>query len=311
MTGADETILAEAAAWHLAGERDDMDWAGFTVWLEANPRHRTAYDEIALADAALKRHRDALAPLVGEPSTAHTAPVRRRWPLWAGGAVAAAIAVLVVVPQFATPRLETYATAGSPRTIALDDGANVVLAPHSRLTVAGRSHDQLALDGGAYFAVAHDPHRTLTIRAGGLEIGDLGTHFEVQTDGKAVRVEVSEGRVEVSGQALGKPVELAAGRRILFDPDRNLAMVGRVAASDVGEWREGRLSYDAAPLALVADDLARYAGVEVSVPQALAGRRFSGTLSIKNGDSAVRDLAQLMELDLSRRANTYRLSQRG
>ena len=29
------------------------DWAGFTVWLEANPRNALAYDKVALADADL------------------------------------------------------------------------------------------------------------------------------------------------------------------------------------------------------------------------------------------------------------------
>jgi len=56
------------------------------------------------------------------------------------------------------------------------------------------------------------------------------------------------------------------------------------------------------------NDLARYAGVSVTVPSPLAGRRFSGTLSIRDGDSAVRDLAQLMGLALSRDGSAYRLA---
>ncbi len=309
MTGADETIFAAAAAWHLAGERDDMDWDGFTAWLEADPRHRVAYDEIALSDAALARHRDGLTPLVHELAEVASAHGRRKWPLWAGGAVAAVLAAVLIAPQFIAPEPETFATAAAPQSIALADGSTVVLAPHSRLSIGGRHKDQLALDGGGYFAVAHEPDRSLTIRAGGLDIRDIGTHFDVQTNDRAVRVEVSEGRLTVRGDALGDPVELTAGRRILFDPAHHLARVSPVAANDVGEWREGRLTYDAAPLALVASDLGRYAGLKVSMPPALAERRFSGTLSIKNGDSAVRDLAQLMEVELSRHGDAYRLSE--
>ena len=46
--------------WHLASCRDDMDWDGFTLWLEADPRHRAHYDEITLTDAALEVRREAL-----------------------------------------------------------------------------------------------------------------------------------------------------------------------------------------------------------------------------------------------------------
>lgn len=313
MTGADETIFAEAADWHLASARDDIDWGGFTAWLEADPRHRSAYDEIALADAALEQHRDVLAPLVRE--TEKAAPVarfgRRKWPIWTGAALAASLAAVPILPQITAPQPETFSSGAAPLTVALEDGSSVLLAPHSRLTLAGRHKDQLALTGGAYFAIRHDPDRQLAIDAGSLEIGDIGTRFDVQTNGKAVRVEVSEGQLEVHGDALGETVRLRAGRRLLFDPAHRLASVAPVTAADVGEWREGRLTYDAAPLTLVASDLARYAGVTVSLAPGLAERRFSGTLSIRDGNAAVRDLAQLMGLKLSRGAGAYRLDEAG
>ena len=197
------------------------------------------------------------------------------------------------------------------QTVTLQDGSQVVLGPHSQLTVAGRHGDQLALEGGAYFDIKHDPARQLSIAAGPLNIGDIGTRFEVQANDSAVRVEVSEGQVELKGDALGNPVQLAAGRRILFDPAHQLATVSPVAPGAVGEWREGRLTFDAAPLSLVAADLSRYAGVSITVSQPLASLRFSGTLSIQNGDTAVRDLAQLMGLELSNHSGAYRLAQHG
>lgn len=305
MNGADELLLDQAAAWHLASADDSMDWDGFTDWLEADPRHRAAYDAVALADAALADHREVLPEL----SPAAAPRPARKWPVWIGGALAASLAVVAIVPELTAPATQAFASDQASRTIALSDGSEVVLAPHSRLSIAGRHGEQLALDGGALFAIRHDPGRQLSIAAGGLQIGDIGTRFEVQTNGPAVRVQVSEGQVEVRGDALGQPVQLPAGRGILFDPAHQLATVAAVSPADVGEWREGRLSYDAAPLSLVAADLARYAGVSVTVPPPLAGRRFSGTLSIHDGDSAVRDLAQLMGLALSHSGRAYRLAE--
>jgi transmembrane sensor len=312
MNGADDSIFEQATDWHLAITRDDMDWDGFTHWLEANPRHRAAYDEIAMADAELQDHPNELAEFADLPEV-EPAGQRRipKWPLWAGGVVAASLAVILVIPQARAPGTQTFVNGDESRTITLPNGSEVVLGPRSKLTIAGEHSDRLALEGGAYFAIHHEPDRTLTIAAGGLAIGDVGTRFEVQTNGEAVRVEVAEGQVEVRGQALGQAIRLPAGRRILFDPTHKLATIAPVMARDVGEWREGRLTYDAAPLSLVAADLARYAGVSVTVPPPLSGRRFSGTLSIHDGDSAVRDLAQLMGLRMSGNGRAYRVDDPG
>jgi len=311
MNGADERIFEQAADWHLASAGEHADWDAFTCWLEVEPRHRIAYEEIALADAALDDHRFEPAEFANDADIVTSHPrVARKWPLWTGGALAATLAAILVVPQLTNPTPRTFTSGDSMQAVTLDDGSQVVLGPHSQLTVAGRDGQQLALQGGAYFAIRHNPSREMTIAAGGLKIGDIGTRFEVQANGDAVRVEVSEGQVELTGDALDKAVELVAGRRMLFDPALNLATVAPVSGSDVGEWRQGRLSYDAAPLSLVAADLSRYAGISVTVPAPLGGRRFSGTLSIHDGDSAVRDLAQLMGLDVSRGAGAYRLGQR-
>ena len=58
-------IEEEAAAWQVASANDDMDWDGFTRWLEADPRHRRAFDEVALADTLVDDHRESLAQEIG------------------------------------------------------------------------------------------------------------------------------------------------------------------------------------------------------------------------------------------------------
>ena len=306
MNGASETILDRAIGWHLASQGDDMDWGEFTQWLEDDPRHRTAYEEVALSDAALDDHRTVLA------SFAETAGPRKvgQRPFWIGGALAASLAAVLTIPQIAAPNSQVFDSADTPRAIGLPDGSKVLLAPHSRLTVGGRHSEQLALNGGAFFAIRHDPSRQMAIDAAGLQISDIGTQFDVQTDHEAIRVEVSEGQVRLQADALGDPVRLPAGKSILFDPIHKLATVTAVSMENVGEWRAGRLTYDGAPLSLVAADLERYAGLSVTMPSSLGVRRFSGTLSIHNGNNAVRDLAQLMDLQLSRATGGYSLAER-
>lgn len=333
MNGDDNAILVEAAAWHAASDHDDMDWEGFTAWLEANPRHRTAYDEVALTDAALEEHReplrraaeaaDPLAP-PSEPtpwmdaspieaandSEAPSRVVFGGWKRWAGGAIAASLVAVLAVPQLLQPAPVTYETRDAGHAIALTDGSTVMLAPHSRLTIEGRSQDRMALAGGAWFDIRHNAGRPLAITAGGVEISDIGTRFDVQTGDAGVRVKVADGEVKVSSDALADPIRLTRGRSLLFDKAQGTALVTSVTADSIGEWRSGRLSYVSMPLALVAADLSRYAGVKVTMANELRGRQFSGTLVIGDGEAALRDLSQVLGLALDRDSGGYRLRPR-
>jgi transmembrane sensor len=63
-------------------------------------------------------------------------------------------------------------------------------------------------------------------------------------------------------------------------------------------------------LELVVADLARYAGVKVTVAEGLRGRQFSGTLVIRDGEAALRDLAQLMDIELRRGPAGFVLGER-
>lgn len=323
MNGQDDQILAEAARWHIASDGDAMDWEAFTLWLEADTRHRTAYDEVALSDGLLQDHREVLdaatraddSAQVAEAVAAETSgagvvrPVFGKRLRWGGLAIAAALAGVIAIPQFMEPASQVYETTASAQRIAFQDGSTIMLAPRSRLTVEGRDHDHMALSGGALFNIRHDPNRSLTIAAGGVQISDIGTRFDVQAQDKRVRVAVVEGKVEVRSDSLASPVQLVAGKGFSFDGNAGEATIAAVQAEDVGSWENGRLSYDNAPLALVATDLRRYAGAEVEVPDALRDRRFSGTLVVGDGDAAIRDLAQVMGLRLDGRGGAWRLEQ--
>jgi transmembrane sensor len=312
MNGDEPKIEQEAAVWHLASEGDDMDWDGFAQWLAADPRHRRAYDEIALADALVADHSASLrTPAEVERGNVVALRPRRRWPVWLGAGLAASLAAVMIAGQLIPPAPETIESGNAARTIALGRSSSATLAPRSRLTIDGRDPTQLALEGGAYFEIRHDPGRNLRITAGAVTVSDIGTRFDIRQSAATVRVEVADGEVDVRSAALSQPVRLEAGQRLSFDGAAGRATVSAVEGSAVGEWRDGRLTFDSAPLQLVADDLARYAGVRMVVPRALARRRFSGTLFIGDGETAIRDLAQLMELAVHRDGDAYRLESGG
>lgn len=300
-------IIAEAARWHVASQRDDMDWDAFTLWLEADPAHLQAYDEVSLTDAALDMvDPEKLAPVAANDDEGQGLVASFGWGRWAGVAVAASLALVLGISTWWPDPAQVYRTGSESMTIALEDGSSVILAPASELTVDGE--EQLALQGAAYFDILHDPSRRLEVTAGGLTITDIGTRFDIQAVGEDVRVAVGEGTVSVASPRLSAPVTLTEGRQLHFDAASGRSLASPVDVGSVGSWRMGELTYSAVPLSLVSTDLSRYAGVEIDVPQDIGGRLFSGTLSIDDGNAAVRDLSQLMGLRLERRGDGYRLS---
>jgi transmembrane sensor len=311
MTG-DDDIISAAATWHVASEGDAMDWDGFTAWLEADPRHRAAYDEIALGDAMITAHSTAVFTAANDVGVAEDRPVRRGggWRTWGPIALAASLAMVVALPFAMRANDTVYATGAQAQTVRLPDGSTVALAPHSRLSLEDGGMTDIALDGGAMFDIRHDPNRAMAITAGGLTISDIGTRFDVQAVPGDVRIAVAQGEVHVSAASFATPVRLPAGQALSWDRAGGHVRVGPVVTADVGSWQSGRLSYDGTPLALVAQDLSRYAGIRIVVAGSARDRPFSGTLSLEHGDAVAQDLAQLMGLPLAHSGDTYRLGER-
>lgn len=306
-----DRIMNEALSWHGAQARDDMDWEAFAEWLEADPRHRAAYDDVALIDTAVDRHRETLRPLL--PAVEEKAR-QHRWYAVAGVGIAAALALVIGAPMLrqGAPAPADYRTgAGETRTIALNDGSTILLSASSHLRVSGTRQDDLTLEGGAYFDVPHDPARTMRIHVGGYEVSDIGTRFDITASHMTLRVAVAEGRLSVGSAALATPVVLTAGHRLLVEQTKGKAEVEPVHAADVGSWRSGRLVYDNVPLSLVAADISRYAGQTVTVAPDIAGQRFSGVLAIGDGSGLVSNLQQFMDLQASVKGDHVRLDARG
>lgn len=310
-----DSILVEAARWHAAQDNADMDWDGFTLWLEGDPRHRAAFDALALLDDDVMSQRIQIDALLRPAKvTAQHGPRWRNLGLAGVGVIAASLA-LVVAPPYLSPRSgpSTSFTTSRAETqqIALPDGSRITLAPTSRLTVGGTNQTQLALVGTAYFDVPHRPDRDLTVSAGGLVVRDIGTRFAIDSTADGARVAVAEGRISIASAALQAPVSISAGQNFTLSRAAGIAQRGSQRIDTVGSWRRGQLIYESTPLPLVASDLARYAGTTITVDPAIATRRFSGILTIGDGTGLVGNLATLMALKARAAPSGIRLEPAG
>lgn len=287
-----------AARWHLAQADDDMDWAAFTDWLEADPRHRDAYDAMALLDDRI----DAAGPAL-HPRAASSMPERRslRWGAWSAIAAVVIAAVLGLLYQgrrAGEPTVIAYRTGpGQVRTIHLADGSRAILAPGSVLRVPASRKEALTLDGSAFFDVRHDAGRPLTVRAGRYTIRDVGTRFDIAMGEGMVRVAVAEGEVAVSSRNRGDAMAVVAGRALTMQ-GQGRGVLQPIDVSTVGRWQSGPLVYDDVPLGLVVADIARASGTAVTVDRAVAERRFSGMIAQGDGRRMAQSLAALTGLAL-------------
>lgn len=303
-------IDEKAALWHLAQADDDMDWAAFAEWLEADPRHREAYDAIAMLDARIDAARPALSELL--PEEAEPAPRRApRTILW--GAIAAILIAVIAVgirPWLfdRAPEVIAYrAPAGQSREVRLSRGVVATLAPGSALYVPESGKVPMTLDGTAFFDVRHKDGQPLVVRAGAYEIRDVGTRFEVSTGGGMVRIAVTEGLVAVRSPNVAGEARVGAGKALLLTGEGGAADMRPVGEQTVGAWRRGALAYDDVPLAMVVADISRSTGRPVKIDPAAARRRFSGVIALGDRDAMVTALGELTSLETRADGDAIRL----
>ena len=278
-------------------------WMDFQAWLEADPAHRRAYDQIeqvwvALDDAT---EVDEAGARQGVANDAWPVPARdrmkargnrlsRSWtPLLAAAAAAAAAAAVLVVglwPEVTgVGRFQTFRTTDAPRELVLADGSRLSINRHTnlRVRIGTRGREATLADGEVAFDVTPDADRPFVVAAGARKIHVLGTAFNLLSHDEAFSVGVKRGMVAVSGAGMPDPVRLAAGQQI-DQLGEAPPVVRQVDPDQMAAWRQGVLIYRDADLGSVADDLSRYLDKPITVSASAGMLQFTGALRI--GDEA-------------------------
>ena len=274
-----DEVALEAALWAArTGDPAFAEWEAFTVWLEADPAHSQAYDRVITAVEEAVEGGIPGAPAAPEfgDTVVPLRPSRRRW---IGGAIAAcAAAALAVGTWQLRPQAEVYRTApGEIREIALSDGSTVTMAGATRLKVMPGDHEVELVLGQALFEIRHDEARPFKVLAGADTLLDVGTVFDVRKDGSSLTVAVAEGAVIFNPEA--EAVRIDPGRRL--ESGQGAVRVADTPPALIGEWREGRLTFDNVALDRVAADITRATGVTFHVARDDSGKRVSGSLLVE------------------------------
>ncbi len=292
-------VLDEAIDWlalHQGGRPSRAQHAAFLFWLNADTRHREAYErakglwlqpEVTLAAKALGDN-------IGKVSQP------RGWRRLSLGAVAMVMITLGLMTQL-TNQGSISTAVGEHQHVALSDGSAITLNTDSKLvTRLNETRREVELlKGEAFFDVATDPDHPFSVVSGDIRIQVIGTEFSVHRQGNQLRVSVREGLVEVSreGQATER---LNAGDRAIASKDTVRVTRGGALSGDFA-WLENRLIFHDQPLSTVVDEVARYhRGLILLMANDDPGGRVSGNFSSDDPIHALVTLARLNEIDLVR-----------
>lgn len=161
---------------------------------------------------------------------------------------------------------------GEQLTRRLPDGSMLHLDTDSSLSIRyGKGGRSAVLSSGQVaFNVVHDPQRPFTVRAGGAEVVDLGTSFDVRLDGSSTVVTVMQGQVAVRPTtqrpgATGEFVELHANEQLRVVKGTWPVTPQAVDAERATAWLHRQIAFDHQPLEQVAAEFNRYTATPIEI----------------------------------------------
>lgn len=302
---------------YLSGEMGEIEAAEFNIWVKADDRNHKLFSQVSAiwtassslplkkfdTKKALIRHKslldneiEVLNGVKDLPSSIELKNQSKIYSLSPLLAIAASFILLLAAWFIIVNGNGKIYDSEQSSIAALEDGSKVWMKEGSKIEFKEKSNSRLIeLQGKAYFEVAKDDQKPLTVIADGLEVRVVGTIFTVDSKEKAVYVK--EGIVEVYYND--------EQQRLIAD---QMVHVQQGALSDVknlnfynsGLWLNESLSFTKTPFDAVIKDVSDFFAVKFEIPQ---GRDWSNCTftsgSLKNStlDEVITTLKLTYELD--------------
>lgn len=303
----DRVLHDEAAAWAVrTGDPAFDDWEDLTAWLERDPAHARAYDAViaAVAEAA-----EALPPVPRAGNDDEPAGRTRR--RWIGGALSLVLvgALALGVWQLRGGSYVVETAPGEMQRIALDGGGEITLAGDSRIVLEHGDPRSASLEHGqALFTIEHDSAAPFTLRVGEDTLVDVGTVFDVTRTVEGLRVAVAEGAVVLNPGE--DDARVSPGQVLSKDAATDRYVIGAVALDQIGEWREGRLTFQDASLEEVAAELTRATGTAFVASPRAGGQRVSGSIALEGLRRDPRTVGALLGVGVAHNGTAWEIGAR-
>ncbi|MBV6825964.1 FecR family protein [Pseudomonas sp. PD9R] len=298
------TVRDEAARWFVRLQEPAVDveaYRQFETWLGEHPQHRNEFELLqGLWTAA------DLVPAARLKALCEETPTRnKRRPIMRYAVAASVVAVALGLGLFsglnhpATYTAEFSTALGERRHVALPDGSVVDLDSRSRIQVRfekNRRGIELT-EGEAMFSVEHDTRRPFVVEAGSGKVTVTGTRFDVLHGSAETRVVVEQGTVKVQGHSAADNdfVSLTAGMGSHVDAQGKVAAAYAVNPAELTAWRSGKLVFNNASLADVAEQVSRYREKPLRIGNAAVGNlRLTSVFKSDNTDALLKALPSIL-----------------
>ncbi|POF41313.1 peptide ABC transporter substrate-binding protein [Pseudomonas laurylsulfativorans] len=298
------TVRDDAALWFVRLQEPAVDVElrhRFQAWLDEHPQHRNEFEMLQdlwrAADLVPAARLRALCET--PPALKKSRPVLRYAVAASVLAVAFGLGLFSALNHPAPYTAEFSTTLNERRQVALPDGSVVDLDSRSRIQVRfeqDRRNVELS-EGEAMFSVEHDTNRPFVVAAGSGKVTVTGTRFDVRRGASETRVVVEQGTVRVQGRdaADNDFINLTAGLGSHVDARGKVAAAYAVNPAEMTAWRSGKLVFNNASLADVAEQVSRYREKPLKVASAAVGNlRLTSVFKSDNTDALLKALPNIL-----------------
>ncbi len=204
------------------------------------------------------------------------------------------------------------ARAGEIRRILLPDSSTVWLNAGSTLRYPERCllHQEVELEGEAFFDVKRNPARSFTVRSGGVTTIDLGTKFNIRAwhNSSHVVVSLESGKIRVDGNR--RPLAtLSPGQELTVNRNDGSTLLRKLSPAHVADWKSGTLDFNDQSLLDITDMLAAWYGVRFvfqneSIKRCIYNASFDNTIPL---DKLLKMLCSVNKIDFTITGSTITL----
>ncbi|WP_406825528.1 FecR family protein [Pedobacter sp. KACC 23697] len=167
---------------------------------------------------------------------------------------------------------------GGQYCVNLPDGSKVWMNAESKLTypvVFSGNIRKIALQGEAYFEVAHNPKKPFIVDFQGSNVKVLGTHFNICAygDGETPKTTLLQGSVEVSTGDRKKII--LPGQQAISNKDISIV---HVDTNHVMGWKNGNFSFEHERISTVMGKISRWYDVDIKYQGEVTQEEFIGSI---------------------------------
>ncbi|GAO41350.1 FecR family protein [Flavihumibacter petaseus] len=289
-----EDLLAEETFINYLLNSNGKDVAYWKAWINEHPENDAAVAEAKELFFALRppasSDRNAPIPMEEFRNLLNLEPeltAGKNNRTWLRIAAAAAVLFVVAGAWWFTANRQAPAMAyysnheNNSKEVMLPDGTRVLLNADAAISIPAdynASTRQVTLEGAAFFHVAKNPDKPLTVSANGIATTAIGTAFYIHRNPTTEKIQVSllEGKVKIAnGNQL---TYLKPGEEASCSP--TTIVVSTFDSAQLSNWTRKKIEFNKAGLPEIARTLETYFNYRVTITGTQKETAFTGRFDV-------------------------------